>query len=83
MPIAKKKNGKQKMAVVHHAHCAQKHGSGESHPLRTEKWPWYITPFAKKKNVEKQNGSGTSRGFTPIAKRKMAVQYRSIFNIVL
>jgi hypothetical protein len=78
--LQKKKDGKQKMAVVHHAHCAQKHGNGESHPLRTEKWLWYITPFAKRR---KQNGSGTSRGFTPIAKRKTAVQYRSIFNIVL
>jgi len=60
-PLQKKKDGKQKMAVVHHAHCAQKHGNGESHPLRTEKWLWYITPFAKRR----------------MSKSKMAVEHHA------
>ncbi len=55
------------MAQKEIAQCEAKNGHGTSRPLRKEKWPWYITPIAKRKWCY----------ITPIAKRKMAIVHHA------
>ncbi len=56
------------MAQNEIAHYEMKNGHGTSCPLRKEKWPWYITPIARKKiaavnqaHCEMKNGRGKPR----------------------